>query len=140
FTRAYHELTTRYNIYYNADKAYHDMLENQLKNREEDYTTLLPFYPTVAAHNKQLPGGPFDLVVEKTTQAIKEHSISAKPRRDPAQPQTPEFRQWLQQEEFNPFIHKAWLLLGKAHVLNGDYEDALAVFRQIQKLFKQNNN
>ena len=71
FTRAYHELTTRYNIYYNADKAYHDMLENQLKNREEDYTTLLPFYPTVAAHNKQLPGGPFDLVIRKNNTGNK---------------------------------------------------------------------
>lgn len=138
-SRTYHELTTRYNIYYNAEKAYREILENQLERSEEDYTDLLTFYPGAPTKEKQLPGGPFDVVVEKTTRAIKEHSISAKPRRDPTQPQSPEFRQWLQQEEFNPFIHKAWLLLGKAHLQNGDYEAALAIFRQIQQLFKQDN-
>ncbi|MDD2513391.1 MAG: hypothetical protein PHH64_06120, partial [Proteiniphilum sp.] len=28
-TRAFHELTTRYNIYYNAEQAYHQILEEQ---------------------------------------------------------------------------------------------------------------
>lgn len=136
-TRAYHELTTRYNIYYNAEKAYNEILENQSEYFTEDYTTLLPFYPSAPVQEKKLAGGPFDLVVEKTSRAIREHSISTKPRRDPSQPQTQAFRQWLRQEEFNPFIHKAWLLLGKAHLQNGDYDTALAVFMQIQRLFNQ---
>jgi len=136
-TRAYHELTTRYNIYYNAEKAYSEILENQSEYFTEDYTTLLPFYPATPVQEKKLAGGPFDPVVEKTSRAIREHSISAKPRRDPSQPQTQAFRQWLRQEEFNPFIHKAWLLLGKAHLQNGDYDAALAVFMQIQRLFNQ---
>lgn len=136
-TRAYHELTTRYNIYYNAEKAYNEILENQSESFTEDYATLLPFYPGAPVQDKELAGGPFDPVVEKTSRAIREHSISAKPRRDPSQPQTQAFRQWLRQEEFNPFIHKAWLLLGKAHLQNGDHEAALVVFMQIQRLFNQ---
>lgn len=136
-TRAYHELTTRYNIYYNAEKAYNEILENQAETFTEDYAALLPFYPGAPVQDKKLAGGPFDPVVEKTSKAIREHSISAKPRRDPSQPQTQAFRKWLQQEEFNPFIHKAWLLLGKAHLQNGDHEEALAVFMQMQRLFNQ---
>ena len=31
-TRAYHELTTRYNIYFNASEAYNEILENQPDN------------------------------------------------------------------------------------------------------------
>lgn len=136
-TRAYHELTTRYNIYYNAEKAYNEILENQSEYFTEDYAVLLPFYPVSPAQDKKMAGGPFDPVVEKTSRAIQEHSISAKPRRDPSQPQTQAFRQWLRQEEFNPFTHNAWLLLGKAHLQNGDYDTALAVFMQIQRLFNQ---
>jgi tetratricopeptide (TPR) repeat protein len=136
-TRAYHELTTRYNIYYNAEKAYNEILENQSEDFTEDYTTLLPFYPTAPIQENKVTGGPFDPVVEKTSKAIREHSISTKPRRDPSQPQTQAFRQWLRQEEFNPFIHNAWLLLGKAHLQNGDYDTALAVFMQIKQLFNQ---
>lgn len=136
-TRAYHELTTRYNTYYNAEKAYSEILENQSEYFTEDYTTLLTFYPAPPIEKEKLTGGPFDPVLEKTARAIREHSISTKPRRNPSQPQTQAFRQWLRQEEFNPFIHKAWLLLGKAHLQNGDHEEALAVFMQIQRLFNQ---
>ena len=135
-TRAYHELTTRYNIYYNAEKAYKEILENQSVSFSDDYSELLPFYPRAPLSGKTLPGGPFDGVVEKTSKAIREHSITAKPRRDPAQRQSEEYRRWLQQEEFNPFIHKAWLLLGKAHLQNRDYEQALAVFTHMQRIYK----
>jgi outer membrane protein assembly factor BamD (BamD/ComL family) len=135
-TRAYHELTTRYNIYYNAEKAYNDILQNQYLRFSDNYSELLPFYPHTQQNEKTLPGGPFDVVVEKTSKAIREHSITAKPRRDPAQRQTEAFRRWLQQEEFNPFIQKAWLLLGKAHLQNRDYEQALAVFTHMQRIYK----
>ena len=80
-------------------------------------------------------GGPFDPVIEKMEKTIREHSISAKPRRDPTQPQSPEYRQWLQQNEFNPFIHHAWLLMGKAHVQNGNHAKALAIFNETVRLF-----
>ena len=136
-TRAYHELTTRYNIYYNAEKTYNEILDNQWEYFTEDYTTFLPFYPSAPLLEKKSSGGPFDPVVDKTSMAIQAHSIAAKPRRDPSQPQSQEFSQWLQQEEFNPFIHKAWLLLGKAYLQNKDYAEALETFMQIQRLFKQ---
>lgn len=136
-TRAYHELTTRYNIYFNAEKAYNGILESQTESYRDDYTTLLPFYAGKPVEEKKRTGGAFDAVVDKTSKAIREHSIIAKPRRDPSKPQSRTFKQWLQQDEFNPFIHNAWLLLGKAHLQNGDYAQAMAVFMQIQRLFKQ---
>lgn len=137
-TRAYHELTTRYNIYYNAEVTYNEILDNQWEYFTEDYTTFLPFYPSAPLLEKKSSGGPFDPVVDKTSRAIQAHSIAAKPRRDPSQPQTQEFSQWLRQEEFNPVIHKVWLLLGKAYLQNKDYAEALETFMQIQRLFKQN--
>ena len=136
-TRAYHELTTRYNIYFNASEAYNEILENQPDNFPENHTTLLPFYPSVPVQEEKTHGGPFDPVADKLLKAIQTHSITAKPRRNPSQPQTQALRQWLQQEEFNPFIHNVWMLLGKVHLQNRDYEDALETFMQIQRLFKQ---
>ncbi len=136
-TRAYHELTTRYNVYYNAEQAYQKILEEQSRNFIDHYDSLLPLYPHVIPVDKQLPGGAFDLVVEKTSKAIREHSITAKPRRDPTKRLTAEQREWLQQEEFNPFLHNAWMLLGKAHLQNGDLEEALAVFSHITRRYRQ---
>ncbi len=56
-TRAYHELTTRYNIYYNAEKAYNEILENQSEYFTEDYAVLLPFILCHPRRIKKWPEG-----------------------------------------------------------------------------------
>lgn len=134
-TRAYHELTTRYNIYFNAEEAYHEILKERAENFHEDYAELLPFYPSLSDAEKSSPGGPFDPVLDKTGKAIREHSITAKPRRDPAKAHSQEYRQWLRQEEFNPFLKNVWILRGKAYLQNGDHDEALSVFSGMLRLF-----
>lgn len=138
--RAYHELTTRYNIYFNAEEAYHQILQDRLENFHEDYAELLPFYPSLSDIEKSTPSGPFDLVIEKTEKAIREHSITTKPRRDPAKAQSQEYRQWLGQEEFNPFLKNVWLLRGKAYLQNGDYNEALSVFSGMLRIFAHDSH
>lgn len=134
-TRAFHEFTTRYNVYHNAEQAYQEALEEQLRTFTDSFDVLLPIYTRTIQFDKNLPGGPFDGVVERMSRAISTHSITAKPRRDPTKRQSPEYREWLQREEFNPFLSNAWMLLGKAHVQNGDLEEALAVFSYIGRTF-----
>ena len=114
------------------------MLEEQLSNFSDTFDTFLPIYPSFSPANKSMPGGPFDGVVEKMSDAIRKHSITAKPRRDPSKRHSAEYREWLQQEEFNPFLSNAWMLLGKAHLQNGDLEEAMAVFSYIGHTFPHN--
>ena len=134
-TRAYHELTTRYNIYHNANKTYNQLLEDQLTTTSVNWFEPLSIHPNKLTADKTTPGGLFDGVIEKATKAIIEHSISSKPQRDPSKAHSEEYRQWLRQEEFNPFIKNTWLLLGKAYVENGDYNEALSVFAEIQRIY-----
>jgi len=139
-TRAYHSFTTRYNLLFNAEEAYEEILERQTESFTDNYAIRLPYFPVAPATKKSQPGGPFDAVVDKASRAIREHSITTKPRRDPTQRQTEAYRQWLRQEEFNPLLKKAWLLLGKAHLQNHDYEEALAVFSHIQHMYKNESD
>ena len=140
-SRAYHEFTTRYNVYHNAEEVYHEILDKQLESFQDDYTGLLPLYPSSRATPENGGvrslgrGGPFDGVIQKTEKAIQEHSITAKPRRDPSIRLSPKYRRWLQQNEFNPFIHNAWLLMGKAHLQNDHPENALTVFNEVIRVF-----
>jgi tetratricopeptide (TPR) repeat protein len=126
--RVYHELTARYNVYFNAEKAYYEILQEREESFRDDYSELLPFYVPAA-------GKPFDPVIEKTEKAIREHSITAKPRRDPARAYSQEYRRWLRREEFNPFLKNVWLLQGKARVQNGEYDEALSTFSEMLRLF-----
>lgn len=134
-SRAYHELTTRYNIYFNAEKSYQEILDEVESNYQEDYNQLLSLYPSMSKPDSKVSGGPFDPVIDKTGKAIKQHSISAKPRRNPTKAHSQEYRQWLQQEEFNPFMKRVWLLRGKAFLQNGNYDEALSVFSGMLNLF-----
>ncbi|WP_298645801.1 cell envelope integrity protein TolA [uncultured Proteiniphilum sp.] len=134
-TRAYHELTTRYNIFFNAEEAYYEILKERSENFREDYAEVLPFYPSTSAAEKPVSGGPFDPVIDKTGKAIREHSITAKPRRDPTKAPSQEYRQWLRRDEFNPFLKNVWLLRGKAFLQNGNHDQALSVFSGMLRLF-----
>lgn len=138
-TRAYHELTTRYNVYFNAEESYLTNIKSQMDNLKDDYSALLPMYATSVnpsdTTKKKSIGGPFTTTVDKMVSAIQEHSISVKPPRDPSKSETQTYRDWLRQDEFNPFIDRAWLLMGKAHVENKDYTEAIAVFLQTSRLF-----
>jgi tetratricopeptide (TPR) repeat protein len=80
---------------------------------------MLPIFPFVRLTEKTQRGGAFDAVVEKTEKAIRNHSISTSP-----------------DEEHNPFMSNVWLLMGKAHVQNQDYKEAMAVFSHIVHLFR----
>lgn len=138
YTRAYHELTTRYNVFFNAQDSYNETLNSIYENHKDNWHSLLPLYPNSRDANDTIQksvGGPFDRVVDKTTKAIQEHSISSKPKRERDKMNSQQYRDWLRQNEFNPFIDQAWLLMGKAHVQNGDYMDAISVFANTIRLF-----
>lgn len=139
-TRAYHEMTTRYNVFFNAQELYDEALYNQSAGFSDNYSELLPLYPFTKSTAKNTFGGPFDGVIEKTTKAIQKHSISAKPKRDSLQQSSVEYSDTLRQQEFNPFLKNVWLLMGKAHVQNQDYERGIEVFKQTINLFENDTD
>ena len=135
-TRAYHDLTTRYNTLFNAQQSYDETLLTLYEKNIDNYTEMISMYPNEVKEENLSGSGPFDAVIEKTKKAIQEHSISVKPRRNPDRPITSEYRKWLRQEEFNPALKNVWLLMGKAQVQNGGYSDALSTFWQMLRMYK----
>lgn len=80
--------------------------------------------------------GSFSRSIDKTTKAIKLHSIKARPERDPSKKRDPQYQVWLKQQEFNPFLKNAWLLLGKSEYQDGDYLQSASTFAYIIRLYK----
>lgn len=64
--------------------------------------------------------------------AIQLHSIKKKPARRSSSPKDKAFRA---RDEFNPFLHNAWLMLGKGQYFNGDFMGAAATFMYISRHF-----
>ena len=92
-------------------------------------------HPAEAKGNTKLPQpkGDFKRTIEKMQKAIQLHSIKKKPKKKGNSAKDKEFRK---RDEFNPFLHNAWLMMGKAQFLNGDFTGAASTFFYISKHFK----
>ena len=141
-TRMYHAINTKYNIYFNANEAYKESLKSKQAGYQDNLSQIISIYPGAIEEEeiKQRTGGSFDVTVDKTTKAIKIHSIRTKPERDPAKRKNQEYQAWLKQQEFNPFLKNAWLLLGKAEFQNEDYIQAVSTLLYITRLYKGDND
>lgn len=101
---------------------------------EDDYTRTLLVHPVEARGDKKLPqpSGDFKRTIEKMQKAIQLHSIKKKPLKRSNSAKDKAFRA---REEYNPFLHNAWLMLGRAQYLNGDFLAAASTFFYISKHF-----
>lgn len=138
----YHAINTKYNIYFNANEAYKESLKTKQSGYQDNLSQIIAIYPSppVEEELKQNPGGSFNVTVDKTTKAIKIHSIRTKPERDPGKRKNQEYQAWLKQQEFNPFLKNAWLLLGKAEFQNEDYLQAVSTLLYVTRLYKGDND
>lgn len=135
-TRAYHSINTRYNAHFNAEEAYKEALKNKEMAVEDNLSDILYIYPDNSdTAQTRGTGANFTTTIDKTTKAIKLHSIKAKPKKDPNKRNDANYQAWLQQKEFNPFLKNTWLLLAKAEFQNGDYLRAITTFMYVSKIY-----
>ncbi len=134
-SRFYHQLTTRYNVYYNGEKHFTEAYGTLIKSHTETYSEPIFLDPIQAKRGelKETPGGAFDKALEKGKKAIKMHSIRVKPERKRNASSKDEA--FYRRREYNSFLHNAWLLVGKSQFYNGDFMDAMATFSYMSRLY-----
>lgn len=134
-TRFYHALTTKYNVYFNGREAYRAGYKAQQQGHVDNYVELLPLMPVGGNRAAATGGADFDRAIEKSQKAIREHSFKRRPVRKPGRTYTAEYRAWLTRREFNPFLHRAWMLMGQAQFAKGDWAEAAATFSYVARLY-----
>ena len=104
---------------------------------EDNFTDLLLMHPAQAYANPKdpQPSGSFDRTIEKCQKAIQLHSIKKRPKRNSKKMSDPKYREYMKRDEYNPFIHNAWRLMGKAQYYKGDFLGAAATFLYISRHF-----
>ncbi len=135
-TRFWHAFTARYNTFYNGKLAFIDGSLEKEKGNKDNYTEPLPLYTVANKQSRSLGSGQFDRAIEKMEKAIKQHSIKARPEWKKSRRKTNEDREWLGRKEYNPFIWKAWLLMGKSQFQKGEFEEAAATFSYMGRLYE----
>ena len=133
-SRNWQAFTTRYNVYFNGSEHYKEQLKQMEQTYEDDYTRTLLTHPAEARADNKMPQptGDFKRTIEKMQKAIQLHSIKKKPAKRNSTPKEKAFRA---REEFNPFLHNAWLSMGRAQFMDGDFLGAASTFFYISKHF-----
>ncbi len=136
--RQYTAFITRYNIYYNGDTHFKETLADMEDKYEDDYSSRLLFMHPVEAKGDETapqPTGDFTRSIEKAQKAIQLRSIKQKPARKSGKSRDEAYKEWMKRDEYNPFLHNAWMLMGRSQYYNGDFLGAASTFFYISRHF-----
>jgi len=134
--RFFHSFNAKYNIYYNGELAYIDGCIEKEKGNKDDYTDIIPLYTVGNKKSATIGKGNFDRAIEKCEKAIKRHSIKKRPIFTKNRKKTPEDIEWLNRREYNPFLWKAWLLMGESQFQKGAFDEAASTFSYMIRLYQ----
>lgn len=135
-SRFWQSFTARYNTYFNGSQAFIEgNIEKENGNRD-NCTELIPLYMVGNKQSRGLGGGNFDRAIEKSQKAIKQHSIKRRPEWNKGRRKTAKDIEWLSRREYNPFLWRAWLLMGKSQFQKGEFEEAAATFSYMTRLYQ----
>lgn len=134
-TRWWQAFNTRYNVYFNGSQAFIEGAQEKESASTDNYTELLPLYQVGNKSNREIGKGKFDVAILKAEKAIKLHSIKNRPEWTKNRRKTAKDIEWLGRREYNPFLWKAWLLLGKAQFQSGKFDEAAATFSYMSRLY-----
>lgn len=123
--RNWHALNTKYNTLYNGNLAFEAGREELNANYRDDYWEILPVERLEVTDDVKLDSennNPnFIIAEEKATKAIQKRSMDIK------------------DEERNPQIDEAFLLLGKARYFDQRYIPALESFNYVLRKYEKSN-
>lgn len=134
-SRWWHSFNARYNTFYNGELAFADGEEEKEKGNKDNFTEMIPFYMVGNKASRDLGKANFDRAIEKSEKAIKLHSIKRRPEWTKSRRKTAKDIEWLNRREYNPFLWKAWLMLGRSQFEKGNFDEAAATFSYMSRLY-----
>jgi tetratricopeptide (TPR) repeat protein len=121
--RGFHNLTARYNGYFNAGEIINDALASYREKTKDDYTKIidLEIYP----NQEDAPGlfPQMDLAIEKCSKVIYKHAM---PNPNLVSDKDKENCAW---------IDDNWLVIGQSHYVKREYTEAIQKFKYIKKAY-----
>ena len=135
-TRWWRAFNARYNTYYNGKLAYIDACLEKEKGNKDNFTEMLPLYTVGNKGSRELGKGNYDRAIEKSKKAIARNSIKRKPEWNKSRRKTEKDIEWLSRKEYNPFLWKAWMLMGRSQFHKGTFDEAAATFAYMSRIYK----
>jgi len=117
-SRSYHNVTAKYNVYWNGKEAMKEGVEKLEKSHSDDYEQILDVFPMGTSESAKSVYAQMDRGIEKASLTIARHSMLFKGK------------------EYVSSIDDSYMLIGKAHFYKRDYVLALEMFSYVVKQYK----
>lgn len=122
-TRAYHNLTSRYNGYFYARESMKDAADKITQIYKDDYSALLPLFLLPNTPETKATFTDYEKAIKKSTSVIERHAITN--------------RQGVEVAGAVKWIDDSYLIIGQARYYKGEYLAALDIFNYMtQKYIK----
>ena len=125
--QTYHDLTSHYNGYFNANENYNLHVKSLKKNRKEDYNNILPIYAYGSIEEIKGQGGTLSESIAKARLSIQAHQEKS------------EGKNYLSKQDnsISNWSDDAFLLIGKSYYMQGQMDSAISCFRYITAHFDE---
>ena len=135
-SRWWHSFNAKYNTYFNGSQAYIDASLEKENGHRDNFTEMIPLYPVSNKNSMEIGKGNYNKAIEKSQKAIKRHSITRRPEWTKNRKKTERDIEWLNRSEYNPFLWKAWMLMGRSQFHQGAFDEAASTFAYMSRLYQ----
>lgn len=125
--RTFHNVTAKYNGYFNANEIIVEALFQHENSRKENYYKIIPVYPYPNTDESKGLYSPMDTAAAKCEIVIGRHSM---PEKKVGRNSNAEWCSW---------IDDNWMTIGWSQFYKRDYESAMEKFEYIEKQYKKNS-
>lgn len=132
-SRAYHNLTAHYNVYFNGKQSLKSGVEKIDRSVEDDYSKVLPIFKSSNPTTAKAATSEMDNAIVKASKLIQTHSITKKPKR--RKNRSKSYLQFASRDEFNNWVDDAYILMGQAYFYQHNFIAAAENFSYVVRRF-----
>jgi tetratricopeptide (TPR) repeat protein len=132
-TRVYHNISARYNVYFNAKESFKAGLLRIDESIPEDFTRTLPIFKCTLPEAAKVATSEMDLVITKCNKLISLHSITKSPPR--RSNNSERYKKFASKGEYNQWIDDSYILMGMASYYKHDFHRAIENFNYVIRKF-----
>ena len=133
FSRAYHNVSSQYNVYFNAKESLKSGLNRINQTIPDDYTLTLPVFKCSLPEAGKVATSEMELAIAKCNKLIALHSITKSPDRKPNNSER--YKKFASRGEYNEWVDESYVLMGMASYYNHDYHRAIENFNFVIRKF-----
>ncbi len=137
-SRTFHNVTSQYNVYFNANESLKSGVLRIEEGLENDFTRILPIYKESNPSAAKMVKSDMENAIIKASKLIEVHSITKKPKRQ--RRRTLKYQEFASKEEFNDWIDDSYLLMGKAYFYQHNFMAAIDNFSYVVRKFSEEDS